>query len=81
MTMPEIKPGLVTTGTNTPGVQQSGAGGGAAMATAEHIPTVLLQAGPGGARSQVPALQKLSGVWQLLRGLASLATKFWRRRY
>ena len=26
MTMPEIKPGLVTTGTNTPGVHQSGAG-------------------------------------------------------
>ena len=26
MTIPEIKPGLVTTGTNTPGVHQSGAG-------------------------------------------------------
>ena len=54
MTMPEIKPGLVTTGTNTPGVHQSGAGAGAALATEEHIPTplyCLLQAGPGGARS------------------------------
>ena len=73
MTIPEIKPGTVTTDTNTPGVHQSGAG--AALATEEHIPTVLLQAGPGGARTQVPALQKLPGVWQLLRGLASLATK------
>ena len=74
MTTPEIKPGTVTTDTNTPGVHQSG--GGAALATEEHIPTVLLQAGPGGARTQVPALQKLPGVWQLLRGLASLATNF-----